>query len=134
MRSVYTPQDGFYAARKNGAKIVFDSEPTGEQAAFAEKLADSCKEAFPRICGYLFAHEGFDFGKNAPRTADALKLSFIRIFGGCTELRYEYFLPYEDRKLSFAVDMGFTGCFETFTEIFIDKQGNAKPARIPISG
>ena len=64
-----------------------------------------------------------------------MKLSFIRIFGGgSTELRYEYFLPYEDRKISFAVDMGFTGCFETFTEIFIDKQGNAKPARIPISG
>ena len=121
MRFVYTPQDGFWAARKNGVKVVFGKEPTAEQAAFAEKLCDSYKDALPRICGYLFTNEGFGFGENAPRTADSLKLDFIRVFNDdSTELWYQYYLPYEDRKVSFAIDVGFTGCFEEFTEIFID--------------
>ena len=121
MRFVCTPQDGFWAARKNGVKIVCDSEPDEETSAFAERLCDGYHDALPRICEYLFTNEGFYFGENAPRTADALKLDFIRIFrDGSTELWYQYFLPYEDRKVSFAVDVGFTGCFEEFTEIFID--------------
>lgn len=121
MRFVYTPQDGFWAARKNGVKIVFDEEPTEEQAAFAEKLCDSYKDALPRICEYLFSQDWFNFGENAPRTADSLKLDFIRFYNDdSTELWYQYFLPYEDRKISFAVDLTFTGCFEEFTEIFLD--------------
>ena len=123
MKFVYTPQDGFYAARKNGVKIVSDIEPDEQCEAFAELLADGYAAAFPRICEFIFSNADFSTRKeeNDPNIPENLKLDFIRIFSdGSTELWYRFFLPFEGRRVEFCVDVGFTGVFEEFTDIFID--------------
>ncbi len=118
MDFVYTPQDEVWAARKNGVKVVFDEKPDEAQTAFAERLADCYREAFPRICEYLFAQEEFK-ASFIPDSA-ALKLDHICFFHGSTELWYRYYLPYKDRRVGYAMDVYFNGCFEEFTGIFID--------------